>query len=169
MMNRFIVFLFIFYILFSQYIAAEKVVISRVGFQPAGSEEIDIYRAGGDDVGFGLKSSETVGRNIQKAVVVPDDHIVKTVKVYVIANSSKRIDITLACLDVKNNVLHYIANKTISALGTGIQEIALDMLETNHVTNPNKYEYMFHLDFKDGGDDGNLMFYGAKIKLKEKG
>ena len=145
---------------------AEKVVVGFADFQTSNPNPVYTYKTTGV-AAFGLASTEGYSGFV-KRLELPSGQSIKKVKAYIKHNSSKRISIALGYSDVTSGVITIIASKNlITSFGSDdVKEIVLDINMPDHVVNNKKYEYALGISFDDGGDDGNLMFYGAKIKLK---
>ncbi len=147
-----------------QVLHAEKILIGTTGLDRLDGEGVALYNAG-IGFGLGLSQSETGDVVLGNAINLPNEKIVKSIKVFVNADSSKKINVFLFHAD-KYGVLGPIASKSdITGLGPGTQKIVLDMIESGHIVNTKKYEYVLVIEFEDGGDDDALVFYSMKIRL----
>ncbi len=148
------------------YVFAEKKAISIVGFEGvAGSQDAFMQENLG---AIGAPRSESDRAIFWKKLDFQNDQEIKRVTAYVKHNSSKRLGIAVGYFEAKAGVPTIIASKSniVSFNTNEVQKVVLDIAIPGHRINNEKYEYVITIDFLDGGDDENLMFYGAKIKLK---
>ena len=147
-------------------IFAEKIMVSAQDFDQVSGPSGEDFRKE-SSTGLGVKSLTSERVDFVRVLDLPSGQMVKKIKAFVRVNSNSIMTVQLAYVNPKNDTVSLIATSTFTGLTSNeIEGVVLGIQDAGHVINTKKYEYVLILTFSQGGDDENLMFFGAKINVQ---